>query len=89
MQVVSVDITKVKKLLKEYEDLTIKSEELRTMAAVAKAEAIALCPHSITESYDDHCEGSYLDRASTTTYTVCGICGLQLDVNTVTHNWYG
>ena len=89
MQVVSMDITKVKKLLKNHDELMTKADEFRKEAAACKAEAIASCPHCITESHSEYCDGSYLDRASTTTYTKCAICGIQLDAETETHSWYG
>jgi hypothetical protein len=84
-----IDVTKVKKIMKEAENYRRQSKELLDLANSFEKEARELCDHSVIEKDSHYCEGSYLDRATTTTYTNCGVCGKQLDSETETHEWYG
>ena len=47
------------------------------------------CPHEETTVKNQYREGSYLDRASTETWTECVLCRRVLSEHIETHDWYG
>lgn len=57
-------------------------------AAKALSDHDAACPHFLVHD-SDYYSGSYYDRASTTHYHLCLICGHRTKVKEETHNWYG
>lgn len=50
---------------------------------------LAQCPHEETVIEESYFDGSYFDRASTTIYTKCALCGKLLHTKTKEHSWYG
>lgn len=84
-----MDVTKIKKKIKESEKLRKEGKKLVSKADKLMSEARDQCPHTVTETHDEYFEGTYLDKARTVTYKFCAICGKQLDSETTMHSWYG
>lgn len=47
------------------------------------------CPHEETEKSSEYFEGTYFDRAYTTHYEKCTVCGDIIHSYVVAHDWYG
>lgn len=52
-------------------------------------ELLQTCTHEEKETRSEYNAGSYLDRAFTTHYVVCTVCGKPLKQETVQHDWFG
>ena len=84
-----MDVTKVKEYMAESKRATKKARKFTKRSERLLDKAQKLCEHTVTTEEDVYFAGSYLDKAKTTTYVRCALCGLQVDTKTQTHNWYG
>lgn len=71
-----------------------KEELARTRKKIKKhsdklMELLNTCTHEETQESSEYFEGSYFDRATTTHYTRCVVCGKVMSSHVVTHDWYG
>jgi hypothetical protein len=47
------------------------------------------CPHEQLESKEFYNEGSYFDKAYTTTWDECVVCHTRFNMKHKEHSWYG
>jgi len=83
------DVSKVVELVNEAHEMKTKATDMLNKSERILAEARELCTHPVCIKKDSYYEGGYLDRASTTTFSHCQICGKLVRTDTVTHPFYG
>jgi len=76
------EIRRVREIEEQIRRLTFEAERILDKAQEK-------CTHLVWKEDSTYYDGNYLDRASTTTYRTCSICGKELKVEIEEHSWYG
>lgn len=74
---------------KDYKKLVIRKKKHLDKIKNEFSELLKECPHEELEMKSVYYDGSYYDKAITTHFNQCKLCGKTIEVKTDTHSWYG
>ena len=77
-----MDVTQVKEWIESANNFKRKALEATKQANICLSKARELCEHPAVEIEEVYYEGNYMDKAISTYYTSCAICGKSLKTET-------
>lgn len=84
-----MNVTKIKDTLAEADKFETEGNELLAAAVKMRKVAQDMCPHSVTQEQSSYYGGSYLNKARTTYFISCAICGKAMGKRVDEHDWFG